>query len=107
MKDENGRIPIDEFIILRSKIYSTRDVNKKEKSTHKGHNLYISNHEYYDSVFNKKILRHKMAGIKSIKYKIFTHQNDKSSTSCYDDKRYILFHGINTLLSGHKNIPKK
>ena len=52
MIDEYGGIPINEFIGLRSKIYSIRDVNKKEKSTHKGHYSYISNHEYYDTLFN-------------------------------------------------------
>ena len=85
MKYENGRIPIDEFIILRSKMYSTRYVNKKEKSTHKGYTSYISNDKYYDTLFNKKFLRHKMTRNKSIKHKILTHQNDKPSTSCYDE----------------------
>ena len=44
--------------------------------------------------------------IKSTKHKLFTYKNDKSSTSCYDDKPYILFDGINTFPYGHKNIPK-
>ena len=38
MKDKYGGITIDEFKRLRSKMYSIRDVNKNEKSTHKGHN---------------------------------------------------------------------
>ena len=47
-----------------------------------------------------------MMAIKSTKHKLFTYKNDKSSTSCYDDKRYILLDGINTFPYGHKNIPK-
>ena len=38
MKDEYGGTHIFEFIGLRSKMYSIRDINKKEKSIHKGHN---------------------------------------------------------------------
>ena len=106
MKDEYGGINIDEFEGLRSKMYSIRDVNKNEKSTHKGHNSHIGGHEYYDILFNKKILRYEMTGIKSKKHKLLTYNNNKSSTSCFDDKRYILENGINTLPYGHKDIPK-
>ena len=51
-------------------MYSICDVNKKEKSMHKGHNSYISNEEYKDILINKKVIRHKMTGIKTqiIKY---------------------------------------
>ena len=47
-----------------------------------------------------------MRGIKSTKHKLFTYENNKVSTSCFDDKRYILFDGINTLPYGRKDIPK-
>ena len=47
-----------------------------------------------------------MRGIKSTKHKLFTYKNDKVSTSCFDDKRYILFDGINILPYGRKDIPK-
>ena len=52
MRDEYGGIPIDEFTGLRSKMYSIREVYKKGKSTHKGHNSHIGNHEQYDTLFN-------------------------------------------------------
>ena len=90
MKDEYGGILIDEFKGLRSKMYSIPDVNKNEKSTHKGHNSHISGDEYYDTLFNEKFLRHEVTGIKSKKHKLFPYKNNKSSTSCFDDKRYIL-----------------
>ena len=41
MKDEDGGTAIYKFIVLKSKMYSTCDVKKKEKSVHKGHNSYI------------------------------------------------------------------
>ena len=89
MKDEYGGISIDEFKRLRPKMYSIRDVNKNEKGTHKGNNSHISGDEYYDKIFNKNVFRHEMTGIKSKKHKLFTYKNNKLSTSCFDDKRYI------------------
>ena len=106
MKDEDGGTAIYKFIVLKSKMYSTCDVKKKEKSVHKGHNSYISNEEYKDILINKKIIRHKMRGIKSANHKISTYESIKISLSCYDDKRYVLFDGINTLRYWHKDIPK-
>ena len=47
-----------------------------------------------------------MTGIKSSKHKLFTYKNNKTSTPCFDDKRYIHFDGINTLTYQHKDIPK-
>ena len=34
------------------------------------------------------------------------YKNNKIFTSCFDNKRYILFEGINTLPYGYKDIPK-
>ena len=48
-----------------------------------------------------------MRGIKSKNHNIGTYEINKISLSCFDDKRYILKNGINTLAYGHKDIPKK
>ena len=56
--------------------------------------------------FKKKILRHKMWGIKSKNYNLGTYETNKISLSCFDDKRYILKDGINILAYGHKDILK-
>ena len=106
MKDEFGGTRIYEFIGLKSKMYSIRDVNKKEKSTHKGNNSLIKYEEFKDNHFNKKAIRHKMRGIKSKKHKSVIYESNKRSLSDFDDKRYILPDGINTLPYGHKDIPK-
>ena len=106
MKDEYGGNVPKEFIGLRSKMYSTVDTKNNEKSTHKGHNSYIKYGGFCDTLFNKKVLRHKMRGIKSKNHNLITYESNKTSTFCFDDKRYILNDGINTLPYGHKNIPK-
>ena len=64
----------------------------------------ISNSEFSYTLFNKKILIHKMRGIKSTKHELVTYESNKTSTSCFDDKINILSDGINTLPFGHKAI---
>ena len=45
-----------------------------------------------------------MRGIKSKNHTLGTYETNKISLSCFDDKRYILKHGINALAYGHKDI---
>ena len=45
-----------------------------------------------------------MRGIKSKNHNLGTNETNKISLSCFDDERYILKNGINTLAYGHKNI---
>ena len=106
MKDEYGGNVIKKVIGLRSKMYSIRDTKNNEKSTHKGHNSYIKYEQFCNTLFNKKVLRHKMRGIKSKNHNLITYESNKTSTFCFDDKRFILNDGINTLPYGHKKIPK-
>ena len=47
-----------------------------------------------------------MRGIKSKNHNLITYQSNKTSTSCFVDKRYILDGGVNTLPYGHKDMPK-
>ena len=60
MKDEpKGKI-IDEFLWLKSKMYSIKNIDAKETNTAKGVNIATEFNEFKDTLFNKKILRHKM-----------------------------------------------
>ena len=60
--------------------------------------------EYTDVLFKKKMIRPKMKRIQSKLHKIGTYNFCKISWSCFDDKRYILGHGINSLAYFHKDI---
>ena len=51
-------------------------------------------------------MRHKMNTIRSDHHQISSYQINKTSLSCYDDKRYILDDGI-SLAYGHFSINKK
>ena len=85
-------------------MYSILDKSSSEKSTNKWHNPFIEFQKFYDTLFQKNVLRHTMRGIKSKNHNICTYKTDKISLSCFDDKRYILKNGINTLAYGHKDI---
>ena len=82
-------------------MYSIRKINDSESSTAKGVNI-----EFKDVLFNKKIIKHKMKRIQAKKHKIGTYEIDKISLSCFDDKRYVLDDGVNTLGYFHKNCNK-
>ena len=104
MKDEyNGKLVV-KFVGLKSKMYSILDESNNEKSTSKGQNALIEFQEFHDTLFKKKIFRHTMRGIKSKNHNLGTYETNKRSLLCFDDKRYILKNGINTLAYGHKDI---
>ena len=54
----------------------------------------------------KKIIRQKMKWIQSKKDKLGTYEIGKISSSCFDDKRYVLEDGIHTLSYFHKSSVK-
>ena len=104
MKDEFNGLSIDEFVGLKSKIYSLVACNDLEFNKAKGVNLKLKHNEYVDVLNGKKVKRHKMKRILSEKHSVGSCVINKISLSCFDDKRYILDNGINTLAYGHKDI---
>ena len=106
MKDEYGGRPTYEFIGLKSTVYSIRDINRQEKSTDKGRNSLIKYGEFKNTHFNKEAIRHKVRGIKCKKHELVSYGSNKISLFDFDDKRYILSDGINTLPYVHEDIPK-
>ena len=107
MKDEYGETATYEYVGTTSKIYSIRDVNNCKKSVYKVHTANIRHKEFLDVQTNGEFIRHNMNVIKSYRHKMYTSSIDKRSLSCFNDKRYILGDGINTLAFGHKDIPIK
>ena len=71
--------------------------NKKAKGVNKNVLKNIRHREYIDVLFNKKMIKHNMKRIQSKLHKIGTYDVCKISLSCFDDKRYILDDGINSL----------
>ena len=50
-----------------------------------------------DVLFMSKIIRNKMKRIQSKKHKLGTYEIDKTSLSCFDNKRYVSDDRIYTL----------
>ena len=96
---------ISRFVGLKSKMYSLITVDDEEKIRAKGLNkkLSLRYSEFYDVLFNKKIVRHNMKRIQAKKHKLGTYDVCKVSLSCFDDKPYLLDDGINSLAYFHKD----
>ncbi|XP_065650459.1 uncharacterized protein LOC136078605 [Hydra vulgaris] len=110
-KDEAGGKQIEEFVGLRSKLYSYK-MNGKENKKCKGvkKNVvknYITHNDYKDCLLNRKEHIRKMNIIRSHAHEVYTEEINKVALSAEDDKRVILEDGIHTLAYGHCNLINK
>ena len=54
-------------------------VINNEKGTNKGHNAFIEFQEFYNTLFQKKILGHTVSGIKPKNHNLDTYETSKVS----------------------------
>ena len=109
MKDETHGIPIQEFVGLRPKMYSilyTENNKQVEKKTAKGIKKSVTKRKlrhagYKECLFEKRQTMASMNQIRSESHEIYAIKLNKIGLSPYDDKRYILNDGMNTLAYGH------
>ena len=83
MKDVSGEKIIDEFVGLMSKMYSMKDIDDKESNTAKGINIATEFDKFRDSLFNKKVLTHKIGRIQSKKTETWNIRNQKNIIICF------------------------
>ena len=107
MKDVSEGKITDEFFGLKSKMYSMKCIDGKENNTAKGVNIATEFNEFKDTLFNKKILRHKVRTIQTKRHKPGTCEINKTSLSCFDYKRSVSKNGIPTPTYFHKDLRKK
>ena len=69
-------------------------------------NIATEFNKFKDTLFNTKVLRHKMRRIQGKKHKMGTYEINKISLSVFDDKRFFLDDGIHTLAYFHKDLKK-
>ena len=103
MKVKFGGVIVNEFVGLKSKMYSMKKIDGKECNTAKGVNVATEFNKFKDVLFNKKIIRHKIKRIQSKKHKLRTYEIAKISLSVFGDKRYVLDNGVYTLSYFHKD----
>ena len=115
--DEKPDHVIKEVIALKPKMYSilaeplptSRQKEKKENFiTAKGITAAaqkLLTHEDYRSVLvSRKAMNVDVRSIRSFNHKLFTISVNKKGLSAYDDKKFILSNGIDTLSYGHYRI---
>ena len=96
MKDESEGKIIGQFVGLKSEVYSLKNIDGKESNTAKGVNIATEFNEFKDTLFNKKLIGHKMKRIQGKKNKIGTYEINKISLSvlmtkiCLDDEFHAL-----------------
>ena len=88
-------------------MYSLLATNGLEVNKAKGVNLDIRHKEYFMVLFNKKVARHKIKRILSEKHRVGKYEINKISLSCFDDNRYVLDDGINSLAYFHKDVSRE
>ena len=76
MKDEFGGYNVDEFLGLKSKMYSMKKIDGKESNTAKGVNIATEFNKFKDVLFNKRTIKYKMKRIQAKKHEIGTHEID-------------------------------
>ena len=111
MKDEAGGKIIEEFVGLRSKLYSYKMFEGKEEKKCKGIKKVvvkkqISFEDYKECLLSKQPQMRKMNVIRSHQHEIFSETVNKIALAADDDKRIILDDGISTLAFGNKNLLK-
>ena len=110
MKDETAGVAISEFVGLRSKMYSIL-YNGQEKKTAKGigrSSIRKMRHDHYKQVLMEGTRTMATSNmIRSYAHKIFSERITKVALSAFDDKRYVLEDGCNTLAHGHHNTQQR
>ena len=103
---------MNEFVGLKSKLYSILYDEISNKKTAKGLqktilNKHINHQLYRDVILDNKLFSSSMNRIQSKEHRLQTIELTKLIFQPFDDKRYILEDGINTVPFGHYSIPDK
>ena len=104
MKDESKWKIIGNFVGLKSKMDSMKNIDGKESNIAKRVNIATRFNEFKDTLFNKKLFRHKMRRIQGKKHKMGTYEINKISLSCFDDELCLLNDCINTFAYFYKEL---
>jgi len=93
-KDEMGGRLIEEFVGLRSKMYSIKTSDGKVKKTAKGvlssvKEKNITHENYKQCLFDQIQMRHKQTKIMQERHEMYTADSTKTTLSPFNDKKWI------------------
>ena len=105
MKDEMAGEPIEEFVGLRSKMYSIKS-GGVEKKTAKGIRKNtirrsLRHQMYKDVLFEEKVTEATMRAIRSVNHQLYSVKIKKLALSPFDDKRFVCDNKVDTRAHGH------
>ena len=106
MKPEYVNNVIQEFVDVRSKMYSIKFEDGQEHKKAKGIVYNVTQkdlrHERYKTILETGgKMYSRMNVIRSNKHQLYTMEMNKVSLSAYDDKRWIKKDGISSYAHGH------
>ena len=106
MKIETGDVAPQEFVGLRSKMYSLlvhpgNETNRAKGVSKSVIDTKLRHLDYYNVLEKGFLLRHEMNMFQSFNHDLFSVTAVKVSLSAFDDKRYILPGGVHTFAHGH------
>ena len=113
IKDESEGKIIDEFVGLKSKLYTVKNIDgkksrtAKKSKTAKGVKIATDINEFKDNLSNKKVLRHTMRRIQGKKHKMGSCEIYKISLSFFDDKRFVLNNGFHAVAYFQRDIDSR
>jgi len=104
-KDELKGDDMQEFVGLRAKVYAFKSKNEEAKKL-KGIKKSVVSQEinfdhYIECLRNRVQYKAEMNSFRTNHHQVYTVCQNKTSLSCFDDKRYICDDGITTLPHGH------
>ena len=104
MTDElNGQV-MEEAVLLRSKLYGIKyqgGVKQSAKGVQKSVKTSLHHDKFLNCLKSQSVERAPMTTITSEKHQIVVIMTNKVALSCFDDKRFILEPGLETLSHGH------
>lgn len=111
MKDEMNGKPIHYMCALRPKMYAFVCDGKEEKKAKGIAKVTVKKdlrfETYKQTLFQESKVRSSMCLIRSHSHQLFCEKIVKTGLSCFDDKRYLLDDGIESLAYGHYKIKAK
>ena len=104
MKDETAGVAIEEFVGLRAKMYSmiyAGNENNTAKGIGRNYLRTVKHDNYKRCLFDCETTRAVNNTIRSHDHELYSEKVRKVGLSPFDDKRFVLDNGCDTLAHGH------
>ena len=104
MTDELQGKVLEEVVCLRSRLYRLKfngGVKQSAKGVQKSVKKSLYHEAYRECLFNKTTMRKEMTQLRSEKHHIIVNRLSKVALNAFDDKRYLLGDGIQSVAYGH------